>query len=935
MPSRSVPTRALALSPRRPALRVLVTVLVTSVVLAVVARERCAAVLAAAGPGGDEWSYSRLIRPAVPTVADTDWVRNPIDAFVLAGLEAVGLRPNPATDDATLMRRATYDLHGLPPSPKAVADYVADPAADKYERLIDRLLDSPHYGEKWGRHWLDLVRFAETDSFERDRLKPGAWRYRDWVIDAFNRDMPYAQFVTEQLAGDELDQPTLGSMVATGYYRLGIWDDEPTDTLQAVYDDLDGVVDTTSRVFLGVSMGCARCHDHKKDPISTRDYYRMLAFFEGLAPYKVGGGNATTMANYVQRVPVDLGASRFEDELRAFRERRDAALREVRTLVEEAQSRAPAGSVDTAREQLLAGCRARLDFEVADDSTDPEFAVEGKVGRARRFGRGGDPLRIARPIADDFTITFWFRTRRPGHGSGSDLRWFSGSGLVDGEVPGITDDFGVSLIGGQVAAGVGNPETFVHSADGHADGEWHHVAFTRARASGRIELFVDGVAVADAVGGQQALTAPAELSIGRLQPGGHDFVGSLDDVRIYDRVLAAREVLALAEGDAFRPGVEVLVAEHVGKPEADRCAAALDTLAQLRRPTRDVVDVLCARENSSAVEPSYVRLRGNVHAKGDAVTCGYPAALGGGDAEFAPPASGKSSGRRLSFARWLLQPDHPRTWRVLANRIWQHHFGRGIVRSSNDFGNLGDEATHPELLDWLASEIVAGGTTLKRIHRLVLTSSAYRMSSKFDPRAFEVDPRNDRFWRFERRRLTAEELRDSMLAVDGTLNLERGGPGIYPKMPAEVLATSSRPDDAWGRSTPEQAARRSIYVHVKRSMIMPMLQSFDLADTDATCPVRFVTTLPTQALTMLNSELVNDSATALAARLQRERPDDRAGQFRRGLGLVTQQPADAADLDSLERLYQDLTQQQAASAEQALQLCCLAMLNLNAFVYVD
>ena len=886
----------------------------------------------------DEWSYSRLTRPAVPAVVDAGWVQSPIDAFVLARLEAAGLAPNGPASDAVLIRRATYDLTGLPPTPEAVAAYVADRAPDKYERLLDRLLASPQYGEAWGRHWLDLVRFAETDSFERDRLKPGAWRYRDWVIDSLNADEPFDRFVLAQLAGDELPDPTFGSMVATGYYRLGIWDDEPTDPQQAVYDDYDGIVDTTARVFLGVSMGCARCHDHKKDPVPTRDYYRMLAFFEGLAPYKVGGGNATAPANFVKRVPVDLGRSSFDDELRAWQIRREESLGEAQSLAREAWSRLDPATRASIGAERASGLVLHLDFDDGD-------VADGRVGAARKFGRRAAELRVPRPVQDDFTLALWFRTQQVGGGNPSDLRWFTGSGLIDGEVSGVVGDFGMSLIGGHVAAGVGaagvgaagvgDPETFVSSNGGHADGAWHHAAFVRERQSGRIALYVDGVLAGEGQGGTQALNRPETLTIGRMQPGDGPFPGDLDDVRIYARALDGREVLDLWAGGGFERGTDAAVEARVGRPEAERYRAAIAQLLALRRPVRELADVLCAREAGSAVEPSFVRVRGNVHIRGEPVQCGFPVALGGGDAEIIPPEGGESSGRRLAFARWLLQRDHPRTWRVLANRLWQYHFGRGIVRTANDFGLLGEEPTHPQLLDWIASEIVANGGRLKAVHRTLMLSSAYRMASTTREVALASDPRNDLFWRFEPRRLSAEELRDSMLAVNGTLNLAMGGPGIYPPMPPEVLATASRPDAAWGRSSPEESARRTVYVHVKRSLLMPLLQSFDVADTDSSCPVRFVTTLPTQALTMLNSELVNDAAARLAARLRREQPGDVRAQLARGLALVTQRTVGDADLGPLEALRADLMAEHRVTADNALRLCCLAMLNLNEFVYLD
>ncbi|MFG0260037.1 MAG: DUF1549 domain-containing protein, partial [Phycisphaerales bacterium JB041] len=495
-------------------------------------------------PTDSSWSYEPIVRPAVPVVRDRAWVQNSIDAFVLARLEDAGLRPAAAADRRTLIRRATYDLTGLPPTPEEVRAFVEDESPDAYERLVDRLLASPHYGEKWGRHWLDLVRWAETDSYERDRVKPGAWRYRDWVIEAFNSDMPYDRFVTLQLAGDELPDEGLGQHIATGYLHLGIRDDEPTDPLQALYDDLDGMLDTTSRVMLGASMGCARCHDHKKDPISDEDYYSMLAFFEGLKPYKVGGGNGINTENFVRTLPADFGTHTWEQQLEQWQREREERSTEIANMTRELRERWGDSVLTEADATLLAGQVLHLDFESEDAPGNARgtTSVEGHLGRARRFA-GRDRLLIERPVAESFTIAFWFRADEPGAGHESDPRWFLGSGLVDAEVSGIVDDFGISLVGGRVAAGVGNPETFIAGPSGYADGRWHHAAFVRDAASGEISLWLDGALADEATGGTQSLTTPTHLSIGRMLPDGNSLRGDIDEVRCWDRPLQPREVL--------------------------------------------------------------------------------------------------------------------------------------------------------------------------------------------------------------------------------------------------------------------------------------------------------------------------------------------------------------------------------------------------------
>jgi hypothetical protein len=867
------------------------------------------------------WAYQPLSRPPAPDVRDVAWVRSPIDAFILAGLEARGLRPAPAADRHTLLRRVTYDLTGLPPTQAEVEAFVSDRSPDAYDKVVDRLLASPQYGVKWAQHWLDVVRYAETDGYERDSKKPFVWRYRDWVIGALNADMPYGDFVTKQLAGDELPDASVSDHVATGFYRLGIWDDEPTDREQHRYDVLDGIADTAARATLAISMGCARCHDHKKDPLPQKDYHAFLGYFENIAPYN----------KQSRTVPADGAKEAFEAASARFAA--DSA-RCRAELMSVARSRLGAGVAADA--SAMPRVVARYDGDVAsatallDASGDKDGEVKGQVvqvpgrkGQALRFD-GDDFCRVPRVVEDSFSVSFFLRSDQPGRGNVRDKRWFTGTGLVDGEVPGIVDDWGVSWIAeGVIAAGTGRPEKFVSSSAGYNDGAWHHVAFTRDQESGRIRLFVDGQLAGETTGSKRPLTTPEDLVIGRPRPGGPGFRGDLDEITFYDRALTAAEVAALA---LDLPGGVAAAASIEGTD-------ALAQLASLRAPEFETVELLGVRERGRDAPAPVVRLRGNVHVRGPQVELGVPGMLG--EAElFAPAPTKQSSGRRLALAKWITRADNRLTWRVVANRVWQHHFGRGIVRSTNDFGRLGDRPTHPELLDWLACEVLARGQSLKAVHRLIVRSAAYRMSSESDPTALAQDPLNDALWRFDRRRLTAEEIRDSILTANGTLNFERGGPSVYPVLPPAVLATASRPGSAWGRSSPEQAARRSIYVHVKRSLPEPLLAAFDRADTDSSCPVRFATVQPTQALSMVNGDFANTQAELFAQRLQREAKGLRA-QLARGLQLATQRPAREADVARLLRLAADLKTDFGRTEEQALQRCCLVLLNCNEFLFLD
>jgi plasmid stability protein len=893
------------------------------------------------------WAYKPLVAPAVPPVRDGTWARSDIDRFLLAKMEAKGLRPAPEADRVALIRRAALDLTGLPPTPEEIDAFVGDGSPDAYERLIDRLLASPHYGEKWGRHWLDLVRYADTNGFERDSDKEAAWKYRDFVVRALNDDMPYARFVRAQIAGDELADRDFDTLVATGFFRLGLWDDEVPDLKQALADDLDGMVDTTARTFLATSMGCARCHDHKGDPIRIREYYQFAAFFAGVAPYKESPFNSIEADNVLRMVRRDFGKADPEAEIAAYIARRDAIVAELRAL-DAAGADSAAGFPDLAPAD---GLLAHLRFEDAKSATavnavdaakpatvrDAGFGAEGRIGRAFRFDAGDDRVEIERPVGDDFTISFFFRSTDVGGGSDSDRRWFLGKGLVDGEIPGIVRDFGVSYIAnGYVSAGTGDPETFVSSGPGHNDGRWHHVAFTRSRKSGDITLFVDGVAVDRARGSKARLDAPRKLSIGAMLPGGGAFAGDIDEVRFYDRVLGEDEVRSVALGVA-RPTSErrAAIASRSGDDAAKRFDELHAQLAALRAPDWKGETVLAVRENGAPRETRIMQ-RGNPHSLGDVVEPAVPVVAARAEpAAAVKPAHGESSGRRLALADWIVDPRNGLAWRTIANRLWQHHFGKGIVPTPNDFGRLGEQPTHPELLDHLASRLVAHGGSLKAMHREIMLTSAYRMSSVPDAEALAKDAPNELLTRFRMRRLTAEELRDSMLVANGTFNAAVGGPPVLPPMPREVLETSSRPGEVWPLTPEESWTRRSLYIKLKRSLQHPLLSSFDLADLDSPCPERFATVVPTQSLSMMNGDLTNEEAAKLARRLERERPGDLRAQVALGRRLTSGRAPDARELEEAVAFVAELKAEEGLDDAKALDSLCLVLLNLNEFLYID
>ena len=683
------------------------------------------------------WAYQPVRRHAVPALTTHHSpLTNPIDTFILARLEAKGLEPVGPADKVTLVRRAYYDLCGLPPTPEQVDAFVKDTSPNAWAKLIDALLASPHYGEKWGRHWLDVVRYAETNGYERDGPKPNAWKYRDYVIKALNADKPYDRFVKEQLAGDEQPEWSAESVVATGFYRLGTWDDEPADPQQALYDGYDDLVTVAGQALLGMTLNCARCHDHKVDPIPQTDYYRMLAFFRDIRPFSDTRGTMSS-TNSTDITPPEK-RKLYEAELKD-RQGKIAELKKKTTAVEDA-------------------------------------AIQQMPAEDQRASEGAD----------------------------------------------------------------------------------------RPRVVAKVPQFLEG------------------------------------------------------------------------KERADYRALQKEIAALEKKPMPFQEFALSV--NNCEVRPPAVNLlvRGSPHAKGKEVTPGFPAVLGVPDPAIPAPDKGaKTSGRRTFLANWVASKDNPLTARVFVNRVWQHHFGRGLVPTANDFGKLGEPPTHPELLDWLAAEFVDGGWTLKRLHKLIMTSAVYRRSSTADAANLRSDPANALLWRFNMRRLNAEEVRDSILVVSGSLNPAVGGPSVYPEIPKEVLAGQSQPGSGWPTSPPEVGNRRSVYVHVKRSLQVPILATHDQADTDSSCPVRYTTTVPTQALGLLNGAFSTAQAEAFARRLAKECPDALAAQVTRAIRLTAGRVPAADEVAKDVAFVTELKAKHALDDATALARYALLLLNTNEFVYLD
>jgi hypothetical protein len=657
----------------------------------------------------DHWAWSPPLRSQLPVVIKNTWVRNPIDAFILAKLEAADLQPSPRASRELFLRRVTFDLIGLPPTLAEIDAFLADPSPQAWERVIDRLLASPRYGERWGRHWLDLARYADSNGYEFDEPRPDAWRYRDYVIASFNSDKPYDRFITEQLAGDELFPEQAEALIATGFNLLSPDMTDASDQGKRRQDTLNDMTDTAGLVFLGLTLGCARCHDHKFEPIPQSDYYRFQSFF--------------TQATFRRDLPI---ASPSE-----------------RTLHEEAAQRY-ASLVKPIREAL----------------SDLEAPYRRQLYEKRLAG-----------LADE---------ARAAHETPAEKRTEEQKALVE-----KTDRL----------------------------------------------LVVTPQAVVEAM---------------------------TPEVRRHQREL--REQLRKFDNS---------------KPAPLPIAIGL-------------------QDKSGEPAKTFVLERGEFGQHGDEVEPGYPSML---SPDHQPqPTQAQTTGRRAALAHWIASRDNPLTARVLVNRLWQYHFGRGLVGTPSDFGIRGERPTHPELLDWLATEFMASGWSVKQMHRLILTSAVYQQSAVHRQLA---DPENRLLARFPVRRLDAEAIRDSLLAVSGRLDQRLGGPG----------KTSG--------------SRRSVYLFARRNLRDPFLATFDLPDSTQSCPRRERSTTAPQALALLDADEMMTAARELAT-------------------LLEQEPGQSARIEMAYRrvVGRRPTAEERAAAREFLQNSplsefCRALFNLSEFVYVD
>jgi hypothetical protein len=691
------------------------------------------------------WAFKLPVQAPLPNVSPN--LTNPIDRFLEKTRQEKGLRAAPRADRITLLRRAYLDLIGLPPTPEQTSRFLADNAPSAWERLIDELLASPHYGERWGRHWLDVARYADSDGFEHDYDRPNAWMYRDYVIRSFNEDKPYNLFIKEQIAGDELETRSIDAMVATGFLRAGPRVNfREKDTPDRRFDYLDDVLATIGRGVLGLTVQCARCHNHKFDPIPQKDYYAMQAAIFG----------------YVETTyPL------------APKEEADAYYRKV-------------AEID-AQIKLLRAEIAKI---------EEPYREKLKLEAVKKF-----PENIQRAVNKPAN------ERTPGE----------------------------ALLATQMLEGTLNVNA-------------RELERTLAPAD-----VTQRKALSDRVAALQREKPRPIPVVDIATDGDYRFapLGDGDDV-----IGCAKCRIQEGEGSFLHTGP--------GRYE---------------------------------VPPSYFLVRGDPNSKGSLMKPGFiTVATYGNPPTVLPPADGHTSGRRRALAEWLASSENPLTPRVIVNRIWHHHFGRGIVPTLDNFGKMGDPPTHPELLDWLAVEFMNRGWSVKQIHKLIMTSEAYQMASSYaEASNLEKDPQNQYLWRYRTQRLDAEIVRDGILVAGGAINLATGGKPVRPPLP-EALVKSTIYNVWRNQEDGPEVWRRSVYVYRKRGMTFPMFDVFDVPDSHFSAGRRSVSTVPTQALTLINNDFVLKQAAMFAERVKKEAGDDPVRQIDLAYRIALARSPDATEL---------------------------------------
>ncbi len=861
----------------------------------------------------EHWSLQPLREPAVPGNGG-----NPIDAFIRARLEKDGLALSAEADRATLIRRLSFDLIGLPPSPEEVAAFVAESIRDPQSairNLIDRLLALPQYGERWGRHWLDVARYTESQGFEYDRLRDNAWHYRDYVIKSFNDDKPYDRFMKEQVAGDALEPVTSDGIIGTSFLVCGPFDQAGNAQANAIQkavtreEEMEDMISVVGQTFLGLTVNCARCHSHKFDPIPQEEYFRIKSVFDGVkhgerpfasaAEVKAREDRIATLKNEIASAQPTVSRIEAEGRQKHPNSKISGPMPFARWTFEGAPN-GPIpgelkGAAKIAGDRLLLTKEGASYFQTAPLQRDiREKTLEAWVVLADLQQGGGAAISIESESEGDFdAIVFGERQAK---------KWIAGSGgflrTLDLDAPEETAE----------------PGTLIHMAIVyHADNS--------------IALFRNGAPYAKPYTPARPLrtykAGTTRLLLGLRHHGaGNGFLGGeIKQASLYDRALSAEEIAA-----SFRSaGVSIPQAEVLASLSDSLRAEYENARLQMKKAHEELEASKAAQEVTYAgfrvqPPPTHLLRRGDVKSPGDIVTPGALSAIAGVNADFGLAADAPQAQRLLKFADWLADARNPLPARVMANRVWHFHFGQGLVSTPSDFGVNGARPTHPELLDWLAAKFIASGWSVKALHRLILNSATYRQSSAFNENAAATDADNQLLWRFTPRRLEAEAVRDAMLAVSGQLNPAVGGPSFRPFTITEFNAAFYHLVD---RAEPE-FNRRTVYRANVNSGKDPMLEAFDCPDPSVKTPRRGVTTTPLQALELMNNSFVQRQAKHLAERAMQRGKDDLHAAIESAYFLALGR-APAPD---------ETARASAAANERGLTSVCWALLNSTEFMYV-
>ena len=897
------------------------------------------------------WAYVPATRPDPPATKRAGWTRNPIDQFILARLEREGLQPSPEADKETQLRRVTYDLTGLPPTPAEVDAFLADRSADAYEKRVDALLQSAHYGERLAMGWLDAARYADTHGYHIDTPRE-MWPWRDWVIGAFNRNLPFNQFVIEQIAGDLIPNATRDQKVASGFNRNHMINFEGgaiAEEYQVEY--VVDRVEATSSAFMGLTMGCARCHSHKYDPITHKEFYQFFAFFNSVPERGLDGrlGNAAP----VLPLPSHDQQTRL-DELDAAIAARTDALANV--IVDPLQREWEKGlpplvprGLDLGADGLVA--HYELDGNFSDISGrfqhgrmitgDPTFDA-GRIGRAVSFDGDseisfGDVGRFDR--TDRFSIAFWVKPRgdqpmqvvqRLNDAQGRrGYDWRFDDILLVG-IQRWAGRLTVTLASDSPAGAIQ-----IKTGERFRFGDWHHVALTydgASKAAGA-RLYVDGEPAAveitrDTLAGPIATDAP--LTIGRRSLG-PPFLGQIDDMRIYGRVLEPGQIVNLAihyparviisgvfgkRATAEAAEVRDYFLTHAAPETLRKAHAELQALNTEKEEFEKGVPTAMVMADMKRPRDTFVLARGDYRNQTEKVQPGVPAML--------PPLPTDAPLNRLTLAQWLVDPNHPLTARVAVNRFWQMYFGSGIVKTQEDFGVQGEPPVHPELLDWLATEFVRTGWDIRAMQRAIVTSATYRQSSSVTAALRERDPENRLLARGPRYRFQAETIRDTALAASGLLNRQIGGPSVRPYQPnglwEEMAFGEGYAGQSYEQSSGTDLYRRGMYTLWKRTVPPASLAIFDAPDREKCAARRALTNTPLQALTLMNDPTYVEAARALAQRTLLEGGKDDKSRVIYAFRLATARTPTSKEVGVLRDLLKGRRRSFASDRRSAVRL---------------